>query len=92
VVFLFVYREYYYYLWYIKQSHTMEKIFKLRVWLLSFIIAMILSSCARVTDCPTGLNAKIKHSKTLKRTRRNLRINYHYHQTKIGKFLNFNLR
>jgi len=76
----------------ILNNHTMEKIFKLRVLLLSFVIVMILSSCARVTNCPTGLNSKIKHSKTLKRTRRNLRINYHYHQTKIGKLLNFNLR
>ena len=76
----------------ILNNQIMEKIFKLRVLLLSFMIVMILSSCARVTNCLTGLNTKIKHSKTLKRIRRNLRINYHYHQTKIGKFLNFNLR
>jgi hypothetical protein len=55
------------------------------------ILMVILSSCSRVMDCPTTLNTKIKYSKTLKRTRRNLRIKYNYHQTKIGKLLNFNL-
>jgi hypothetical protein len=56
------------------------------------ILMVILSSCARTANCPNTFNTKIKYFKTLKRTRSNLRVNYHYHQTKIGKFLNFNLR
>jgi hypothetical protein len=59
--------------------------------LLIMAIGMLSSSCARITNCPQKLNAKIKHSKTLRKTRRNLRVNYHYHQTKIGRFFKFEI-
>jgi hypothetical protein len=55
------------------------------------LIMGALSSCARKTNCPTSLNAKQKHTKTLARTRRNLRVNYHYHQTRAGKLFNINI-
>jgi len=58
----------------------------------SIILMMVISSsCASITNNPDVLNARIRHSKTLRETRRDLRINYHYHQTKIGKFLNFEI-
>ena len=52
---------------------------------------VILSSCASIKNNPDVLNARIRHSKTLRETRRDLRINYHYHQTKLGRFLNFEI-
>jgi len=55
------------------------------------LLMVMLSSCASITNCPKTLNAKIKHTKTLKKTRRNLRVNYQYHQTKLGRFLNFEI-
>lgn len=55
------------------------------------MMILLSSSCASITNNPDVLNARIRHSKTLRKTRRDLRINYHYHQTKIGKFLNFEI-
>ena len=59
---------------------------------LGFIILLIFLSlsCSR-TNCSPVLNAKQKHTKTLARTRRNLRVNYQYHQTKMGKLFNINI-
>jgi len=56
----------------------------------SIILMMILlSSCVRFPNGIDKIKGRVKHTKSLRETRRNLRINYHYHQTKLGRFFNF---
>lgn len=58
--------------------------------ILVMMVMGVLSSCSRGPICPPIANAKIKHSKSLKKTRHDLRIKYHYHQTRAGRLFNFN--
>jgi hypothetical protein len=53
------------------------------------ILMVILSSCVRVQYNQNLIKGRVKHTKSLRQTRQNLRINYHYHQTKLGTFFNF---
>lgn len=46
----------------------------------------MLSSCMNL--CKTKVSKP--HRKVLHKTRKDLRTKYHYHQTKVGRILNFN--
>lgn len=59
--------------------------------ILVMMVTGVLVSCSRGPICPPSINGKIQHSKHLKKVRHKLRVKYHYHQTRMGRLLNFNL-
>ena len=50
---------------------------------------VLLSSCVQNSFNGYVIKGRVKHTKSLRKTRQNLRLNYHYHQTKMGRFFNF---